>query len=256
MQASLPPTIDPAIAAGAAQRAVVLLADNAGDAGAAIAVWLECVGVHCIRVNDGAEAVATVCRMPCGACHAIVMALDLPVLDGRRTAPVLRAIGFGGPLIALTAQAVDTATAARDRSAGFSASVCTAVELAVLQRSLSSALGAVLAGAVADAAVDRAPTPSILASRPGSPASPPALPLLPLLPLPSLPHSDTGFEDLPAFASFRRSFRAVAQSDPLLRGTCRAIANLVRFSVFGQRNARENAGNTKAGNAHDANDEQ
>ncbi|WP_426197377.1 Hpt domain-containing protein [Massilia sp. DWR3-1-1] len=149
----------------------VLVVDHPAE-GLQTAALLRHIGVACDVVGDGALAVQVA-----ASCHydVILMALDLPVLDGLTAATVLRATGFAGPIIALTpTPCPDGTTDARLRQAGCSASIGIPVKAATL--------GATLAAVLA------APVPRQR--------------------VPVLPPSDTGFEHLPAFAGFRNSFLA------------------------------------------------
>lgn len=204
---------DPGRGPGPAGRSVawagrrVLLAEH-GAAGAASAARFVEFGLQCDHADDGALAVSAA-----GAGHyaAVFLALDMPVLDGLRTARVLRALGYGGPIIALGAlrredgdafkddgdgggnvsDAADHAFAAALRQAGCDGHLALPVD--------SGALELLLHGMWTDGAVRHAGgAGAATAANAGADAKDPA----------TSATSDTGFEDLPAFAGFRAGFRA------------------------------------------------
>lgn len=148
---------------------------------------LRRLGMRCECVGDGALAIAAVA----GAHYdAILMAVKMPVLDGLAAAPVLRAIGFAGPIIALAAPGAASAGV----PAGFSARLDRPYETARLAQLLTRTSGHIVAegqsvpGQSAQAAANAGAGIARGAAPPLSP-------------------SDTGFENLPAFAGFRSNFR-------------------------------------------------
>lgn len=194
----------------------LVLADHQAD-GAVLAGALEALGVHCERVTDGALAVAAVC-----AVHydGALLALDMPVLDGRTATTVLRTIGFDRPVILITTQeGLDKERAgagARTSLPGCTLVAGKPLDAAALQTILM-AVGAMATPPSPAAGDTRQPAHGADPGRAGQPPS--ARPAGRGDPrreefgdgrrgAPPLPPSDTGFEDLPAFAGFRASFRA------------------------------------------------
>jgi CheY-like chemotaxis protein/nitrogen-specific signal transduction histidine kinase len=93
----------------------ILLADDSSDNRRLISYHLERSGALVCCENDGEAAVAAVCE---AAAHGrpfdvVLMDLHMPVLNGYDTTRVLRARGYGVPVIALTA---DATLGARERS--------------------------------------------------------------------------------------------------------------------------------------------
>lgn len=171
----------------------MLLADDSADA-AQIAALLEQLGVRCDHVRDGALAIAAVAGT---RYDAVLIALDMAVLDGVTAAPVMRAIGYKGPLIALAAAgAGQEPSGARPHAhQPFSLVLNKPRDPALLGELVQQALRhAVRAGA--SGLVDSGRLGLDLADSAGEARMTP------------LPHSDTGFESLPAFAGFRTNFRA------------------------------------------------
>ena len=120
--------------AGAGRR--VLLA-GVGEREKDLAATLAREGFLCDQVADGALAIAAVTES--GKQYAaVLMAPAMPVLDGLAAVAVLRAIGFGGPVLALTVAGVDdgAAAVAGQRRAGFSASVAANAAAAALAAAL------------------------------------------------------------------------------------------------------------------------
>ncbi len=204
---------DSGLGAGLAERSAawvgrrVLLAEH-GAGGAASAARFVQFGLLCDQAGDGALAVAAV-----GTGHyaAVFLALDMPVLDGLRTARVLRALGYGGPIIALGALRREDGDAFEDDGEG-GGNVSDAADLAfaaVLRQGGcdghlalpvdAGALELLLHGMWTDGAARPAGGAGVAATaNAGADAKDPA----------ALATSDTGFEDLPAFAGFRAGFRA------------------------------------------------
>jgi CheY-like chemotaxis protein len=189
----------------------VLVVDHPAE-GMRIAALLGRIGVACDVVGDGALAVQAAAS---DHYDAILMALDLPVLDGLTATTVLRATGFGGPIVALTHMPCeDVAADARLRQAGVSASIGLPVDAATLGAILAAVLAARVAG-------PRAATGQRV---------------------PVLPPSDTGFEHLPAFAGFRNSF--LLALDARMRELAGAVAGADWHGVASLAHTLKGAGGT------------
>jgi CheY-like chemotaxis protein len=93
----------------------VLVADDDGDLRALVAAFLEDAGWRVFSVDDGAQAVALLSDR---TVHAMVVDLEMPVLDGFGVIDRARAIVPHTPVIALTGHR-DPETRRRAQAAGF-----------------------------------------------------------------------------------------------------------------------------------------
>ena len=84
-------------------RARVLLAENGADKRSPVGALLAALGLEVTVADDGARAVELALA---GNFDVILMAIDMPVLDGMPASALLRAAGYGGPLVALAAEAM------------------------------------------------------------------------------------------------------------------------------------------------------
>ncbi len=89
----------------------VLLAEDDPDCRWLTRRVLESAGARVTEVGDGAGVLAAVERGE--ACHLILLDVEMPLLDGLTTARTLRARGFRGPILALTARGGGARDAAR-----------------------------------------------------------------------------------------------------------------------------------------------
>lgn len=205
----------------------VLLAGPAA-ARAAAAALLGRMGLRCDEVADGALAVAAVQAAGAEPYDAVLVAVAMPVLDGPSAARLLRALDFSGPIVGLAAtdDSLDGAARARCSEAGCDACLAMPADAGALQRAL---------GAMWDRDRDRdraarrvdqvgskvAPAPHLDLADLGPAAGPAPSPSPPAAAALALPPSDTGFEHLPAFASFRSIFlAALAQRVAELEAAC------------------------------------
>ena len=83
----------------------VLVADDCTDGRRLLSHQLRALGASVSLCANGEELVALfeARRVQGAACNAILLDLEMPCLDGRRTADVLRKRGYSGPLLALSA---------------------------------------------------------------------------------------------------------------------------------------------------------
>jgi len=87
----------------------VLLVDDGEDNQRLFKVLLSAQGASITLASDGQEALDLVTRCGRDAFDLILMDMQMPVLDGREATRRLRAMGFGRPIIALTAHAMQGA---------------------------------------------------------------------------------------------------------------------------------------------------
>lgn len=78
----------------------ILLAEDGPDNRMLIGAFLQGIGLVCETVDDGARAVELALA---GGFDLVLMDMQMPVMDGVRATAVLRAAGFGQPIVALTA---------------------------------------------------------------------------------------------------------------------------------------------------------
>ena len=211
----------------------VLLAGPAA-ARAAAAALLGRLGLRCDEVADGALAVAAVQAAGAEPYDAVLVAVAMPVLDGPSAARLLRALDFSGPIVGLAAteDGLDSVARARCSEAGCDACLAMPADAGALQR----ALGALFdrhrdldqdrdrdraARRVDQVGGKVAPAPHLDLADLGPAAGPAPSPSPPAAAAMALPPSDTGFEHLPAFASFRSIFlAALAQRVAELEAAC------------------------------------
>ena len=98
-----PQSIEPARAAdpfGMRLSGHVLLAEDRPDNRLLIGAFLDAIGLGVVVAEDGAQAVELALA---GGFDLILMDMQMPVMDGVQAAGLLRAAGFGAPIVALTA---------------------------------------------------------------------------------------------------------------------------------------------------------
>jgi signal transduction histidine kinase/DNA-binding NarL/FixJ family response regulator len=81
-------------------RAHVLLAEDGPDNRVLVGAFLDGIGVSYEVAEDGAQAVELALG---GGFDLVLMDMQMPVMDGIQATEVLRAAGFGQPIVALTA---------------------------------------------------------------------------------------------------------------------------------------------------------
>jgi PAS domain S-box-containing protein len=86
----------------------ILLAEDGPDNQRLIGHILKKAGAEVVLVENGQDAVHAVAResLSANSFHAIVLDMQMPVLDGYSAAQQIRAAGYGRPIIALTAHAM------------------------------------------------------------------------------------------------------------------------------------------------------
>ncbi|WP_426193105.1 ATP-binding protein [Massilia sp. DWR3-1-1] len=134
---------DPAAAAGSLRppqesqlSGHVLLAEDGPDNRILIVALLTRLGLTVEVVEDGAQAVQAALA---GQFDLVLMDIQMPVMDGLRAATILKAAGFGRPLVALTANVMQD-DVARYSAAGFARSVSKPIDVAELTRVLADLL--------------------------------------------------------------------------------------------------------------------
>jgi len=127
-------------------RGNVLLADDTAELRELVALYISSIApdVRVVSVENGARAVE---RALIDDFDLIVMDLQMPEMDGFSAAQLLRASGYRGPMIALTANALSED---RDRclAAGFDAFITKPIDAKVLGEALHTCLSGT--GAVDD----------------------------------------------------------------------------------------------------------
>lgn len=93
----------------------VLLVEDAPDNRFLLSRFLRIAGAEVDVAEDGAEALV---KADSNLHHAVLMDIQMPVLDGLEATARLRERGFDRPIIALTAHAL-RAERERSRAAGF-----------------------------------------------------------------------------------------------------------------------------------------
>lgn len=122
-------------------RGNVLLADDTAQLRELVALYIRAIApqVRVVSVDNGARAVE---QALINEFDLIVMDLQMPEMDGLSAAQLLRAAGYRGPMIALTANALSED---RDRclAAGFDAFVSKPIDAKVLNQALRTCLARV-----------------------------------------------------------------------------------------------------------------
>ena len=95
----------------------LLLVEDSPDNQALITIYLERAGARLDLASDGAEGYA---RARAGKYHAVLMDVQMPVMDGVTAVQNLRRDGYQGPIVALTAHAMKEERA-RCLAAGYTA---------------------------------------------------------------------------------------------------------------------------------------
>ena len=117
-------------------RGHVLLAEDGPDNRILITALLTRLGLSVEVVEDGAQAVQAALA---GDFDLVLMDIQMPVMDGLRAATILKAAGFGRPLVALTANIMQD-DIDRYAAAGFARSVSKPIDVAVFGAVLAELL--------------------------------------------------------------------------------------------------------------------
>ena len=117
-------------------RGHVLLAEDGPDNRILITALLTRLGLSVEVVEDGAQAVQAALA---GDFDLVLMDIQMPVMDGLRAATILKAAGFGRPLVALTANVMQD-DIDRYAAAGFARSVSKPIDVAVFGAVLAELL--------------------------------------------------------------------------------------------------------------------
>ncbi|MDB5959830.1 MAG: hybrid sensor histidine kinase/response regulator, partial [Massilia sp.] len=146
-----PGVATPAAAAPLRLRGHILLAEDGIDNQRLIGAFLGSVGLTHEAVDNGSSAVELAAS---GRFDLVLMDIRMPVMDGVTATGLLRAQGFGKPIVALTADLMQ-GDAARHAAAGFDRSIGKPVDFAALSEAIALLLGqAAPAAADARAAID------------------------------------------------------------------------------------------------------
>ena len=116
----------------------VLLVEDSADVRALMLIYLKRLGVTVVEAVNGQEAVEFALR---DAPDAILMDMEMPVLNGVDAVKALRAQGFGRPILALTGHSGE-AEHARALAAGCNDVLTKPVSRTVLRAALDGALSA------------------------------------------------------------------------------------------------------------------
>ncbi|MBA5690354.1 hybrid sensor histidine kinase/response regulator [Rugamonas apoptosis] len=116
----------------------VLLAEDGADNRKLIGVFLERCGLAVTMVENGQEAVESALR---DGYDLILMDIQMPVLDGLEATSLLRAAGYGGPIVALTAN-VMREDVARYRDSGCNGHLAKPIDFRLLAQQLAQWLAA------------------------------------------------------------------------------------------------------------------
>jgi signal transduction histidine kinase/DNA-binding NarL/FixJ family response regulator len=116
----------------------VLVAEDGPDNRKLIAAFLGRCGLAFTMVENGKEAVESALR---GSYDLILMDVQMPVLGGLEATAVLRAAGYAGPIVALTANVMPE-DVARYRAGGYSGHVAKPVDFKILAARLEQWLEA------------------------------------------------------------------------------------------------------------------
>lgn len=115
----------------------VLLAEDGVDNRKLLAAMLGALGLDVVLAEDGAQAL----ELALGdAFDVILMDIQMPVMDGMQATSLIRATGYSGPLVALTAN-VMAEDVQRYLASGFSHCVGKPVDRAALAALLAELLG-------------------------------------------------------------------------------------------------------------------
>jgi|ERR1700674_276902 len=117
-------------------RGRVLVADDNEDLRELMALQLAKLGVHVLLARDGAEALSVTRRE---TPDLILLDIEMPIIDGLEVARKLRASGFTGKIVAVSAHG-DDKSLERMRAAGCDASVNKPVTLEELRAVLTGRL--------------------------------------------------------------------------------------------------------------------
>jgi CheY-like chemotaxis protein len=123
-------------------RGNILVADDAPDNRRLISLFLSKAGAQVTVAENGKQAYeAAIDRWRAGRpFDLIVIDMQMPVLDGYQATKMLRAAGYPGPIIALTANAM-AGERAKCLAVGCTDYASKPIERAVLLRTLSAQLG-------------------------------------------------------------------------------------------------------------------
>jgi two-component system, sensor histidine kinase len=128
----------------------VLLAEDVPDLRRLVASLLRSTGTEVVEVDDGRQALA---RAGSERFDLLLLDMHMPVMDGREATEALRAGGYRGPIVALTADVIGE-DVARYRAAGCDRVLSKPVErralFEVLQQYLPAAAPATAASVAAD----------------------------------------------------------------------------------------------------------
>ncbi len=139
------PSAPSAAPAPAQLRGRVLLAEDGPDNRKLIGVFLSRLGLEYDVVENGAQAVE---QALAGSYDAVLMDVQMPVLDGVGATRVLRAAGFEAPIVALTANLM-AEDVRRYLASGCSRCVGKPIDFGALAQCLAELLGQPGAGAAA-----------------------------------------------------------------------------------------------------------
>ncbi len=128
----------PPLPARSKLRGKILLAEDGVDNRKLFAAILGALGLEVVLAEDGARAIELALAE---SFDIILMDIQMPVIDGSEAAKVIRATGYSGPLVALTAN-VMAEDVQRYLANGFSHCVGKPVDRAELGALLASLLGA------------------------------------------------------------------------------------------------------------------
>jgi signal transduction histidine kinase/CheY-like chemotaxis protein len=138
LQTAPAPVPAPAAAPAVRLRGRVLLAEDGPDNRSLICAMLGALGLDVLVAEDGARAVELALAEQV---DLILMDIQMPVMDGIEATAVLRASGYGGPVVALTAN-VMAEDVRRYLASGFSHCVGKPIARAELEALLGELLGA------------------------------------------------------------------------------------------------------------------
>ncbi|MYN11198.1 hybrid sensor histidine kinase/response regulator [Pseudoduganella aquatica] len=116
----------------------VLVAEDGPDNRKLVAAYLARCGLRYTMTENGKEAVEAALQ---ASYDVILMDVQMPVLGGLEATAVLRAAGYGGPILALSANVLPE-DLARYHATGFSGHVAKPIDFGLLGQALEQALAA------------------------------------------------------------------------------------------------------------------